>query len=176
MEILSQLSLIHWIIGVAIYLIVTGAIAYGFVCWFFRRQWQLYRNLKRPIVLLTPIDSQGRRIDGTEMNEELRLLRSNQFLNVTPETTDYRSYDPSGTHSIVVLGYHQNMHGLKDLLGRIKTHHVPLLVYTYGKNIGVIKDEHKHLLDEYPYTLIANFKMTLMNHIFATVASFPYSK
>ena len=107
------------------------------------------------------------------MRNEIKLLKDNGFLNINDEAGDFRSFDPSGRHCVVVLGYKQGMDGLDDVLNRMKSNHIPLIVYTYGNNTVAGPD--KSLLDGYPYALYANFPLTLLNHIFATVASYPYA-
>ena len=108
------------------------------------------------------------------MKAEIQLLHANGFLNVSKRSGDYRTFNPIGQHSIVVIGYKPGIDGLADLLNRIKTNHVPLVVYTYGNN--AVSGTDKVLLEQYPYTLYANFPLTLLNHIFATVASYPYER
>ncbi len=103
---------------------------------------------------------------------EIQLLRNNGFLNVSSQPSDYRSFNPVGKHCIVVLGYKEGMAGLDDVIARIKTNHVPLVVYTYGDNDIATADKSKFV--DYPYTLYANFPLSLLNHIFSTVASYPY--
>ena len=169
---LSALSLLEWIIVVVIWLITNAIIYLSFAKWLFRRQWTFYKNLKRQIIILTPMLADGSTMTGAEMKNEIQLLRDNGFLNVKAEPGDYRSFNPTGKHCIVVIGYKSSMDGLNDILDRIKSNHVPLIVYTYGNNAVAGSD--KSLLDQYPYTLYANFPLTLLNHIFSTVASYPY--
>lgn len=170
MEVLSNLSLVHWLIGIAVYIIITAGIVYSFVRWVLKRLWRLYCNLKRQVIIMTPRDKSDAKIPATDMENEIDLLKKTGFLKI--ELQDYRSYDPSGKQCILVIGYHHEMAGLDDLLNRIKTKHIPLIVYTY-KPIEIPK-EIKEKIYSYPYSFIANFPITLMNHIFATAASFPY--
>jgi len=36
-----------------------------------------------------------------------------------------------------------------------------LIVYTYGANFKVIREDHKKLFDSYPLIIYANFQLTL---------------
>ena len=171
---LEALSFWHWVfLGVA--WLVTHAIVYFvFAKWILCRQWKLYQNLRRPVIILTPTSEDGAPIVGGEMTNEISLLKSNGLLNISYDGSDYRTFDPTGKHCVVVLGYKEGMAGLDDLLRRMKSNHVPLVVYTYGKN--AVADRDKQLFDQYPWMLYANFPLTLLNHIFSTVASYPYDR
>jgi hypothetical protein len=169
---LSAISLAQWVV-VLIILLVSHGIAYlVFIRWALRRTWQLHQHLRRPIVLLQPINATGGLMPGGDLSETLRLLKKNGFLNVQDGVRDHRTFEPGKGHCIVVLGYQQGMAGIDDLLARIKTKHVPLVVYTYGNN--AVSGSDKAAFDSYPYTLYANFPLTLLNSIFATVSSYPY--
>lgn len=173
-EALSALSLLQWIIVSIVWIVSNVAIYYAFARWVLRRQWRLYRNLKRPIILLAPTNESGDVMPGGDLSTELQLLHNNGFLAVEQVARSYKTFNPIGKHCVVVVGYKPGMAGLDDLLGRIKSNHVPLIVYTYGNNLVSGPDKAK--FDGYPYTLYANFPLTLLNHIFATVASFPYDR
>ncbi|SYZ71959.1 hypothetical protein TRIP_C20074 [Candidatus Zixiibacteriota bacterium] len=171
---LSTLSLLQWTI-LAIIWLGTNVLIYGaFAKWIFRRQWRLYRNLKRPVIVLIPTMNSGQMIPGGEMKSEIQLLKTNKLLNIAEEPQEYRTFNPSEKHCVVVIGYKPGMEGLPDILSRVKSNHVPLIVYTYGNN--AVGGSDKKLLDEYPYTLLANFPLTLLNQIFSTVASYPYDR
>ena len=171
MEFLSSLSLAHWLISIVLPAFVVGC---GFVLWFNRRFWHLYRNLKRPIRVLTTINSDHEKILGTEMENEIKLLNSNGFLNVVNKG-NYESFNPDDEHCIVVIGYHKSMAGLNELMSMIRNKCIPLIVYTFKQNVNCISPEHKKLFDSYANLLYANFPLTLMNHIFSTVACYPYN-
>lgn len=171
---LSTLSLAQWVVAV-ILLIATHVIAYFvFIRWVMRRSWKLHQHLKRSVVLLRPITPSGDTLAGGDLSNELLLLQRNSFLNVRGGITDYRTFNPTHGHCLVVLGYKPEMAGIQDVLNRIKSKHVPLIVYTYGNNAVTGPD--KAALDTYPYTLYANFPLTLLNSIFSTVASYPYDR
>ena len=171
-DVVSVLSTIEWGIIVVIWIASTGALFWLFFRWFLRRQWQLYRNLKRPIVLLRPVLATGAPVADGDLTQEYNLIQRTGFLNIQAPT-DYRSFNPAGNHCIVVLGYKAGMAGLDEVLARLKSNHVPLILYTYG-NV-TIRPEDKLKLDSYPYALMANFPLTLLNHIYSTAASFPYA-
>lgn len=170
----SALSLLHWAIIVAVYL---GSIAITvglFLRWFFKKERRLYRNLKRPIMIIAPTDENNARIPGKEMRMEGDLLMKNGFLKIDDTVKDYRSFKPSNNHCLVVLGYDTKMAGLNEVLQKVNQLQLPLIVYTYGKNVAAISDDHKKLFDKYPWAIYANFQLTLINHIFSTLAVYPY--
>lgn len=168
----SDISLLQWALVTILWIIATVGVSYSFVHWFFRRQWRFFKNLRRPIVILEPRQSSGDLVPGGSMASEIEIIKENGFLNVDRQPTDSRRFNPAGKHCIVVLGYKPGMIGLDDILIRIKSNHVPLIVYSYGSNS--ITGDDKAKFDTYQLTLYANFPLTLLNHIFATVASYPY--
>lgn len=127
-------------------------------------------------MIITPTDKHNAQVLGKEMKVERNMLARNGFLKLDDRVTDYRSFDPQNNHCIVVLGYDPNMIGFDEVLNKVKHLQIPLIVYTFNKNVGVISSEHKQKLNSYPLTLYANFQLTLMNHIFATLGVYPYDK
>lgn len=176
MKILSTLSLMHWIVVILFHVVLIAGLTFAFMRWFWRKQWRLHKNLKRPIMMITPTGMGDEKIPGTEMELERKLLKDNGFLNIEDGVTDYRSFSPPSNHCLVVIGYHPDMQGLDDVIMKINNLQIPVIIYTYGKNIDAISENHKNLLKTYPYILYANFQLTLMNHIFCTLASYPYDK
>ncbi len=127
-------------------------------------------------MIITPTDKSNCQIRGKEIRIERDLLVRNEFLKLDSAVTDYRSFNPQNNHCLVVLGYDSKMGGLDEVLQKVKHSQIPLIVYTYGENIGVISDDHKELFDTYPLTIYANFQLTLLNHIFTTLAVYRYDK
>lgn len=173
---LSALSLTHWLLLVFYHIVIVGLLTFGFIRWFWRKQWRLYKNLKRSIMIVTPTGQANEKIPSTEMELERKMLKDNGFLNINDQVTDFRSFKPASNHCILVIGYHQDMQGLDELITKVKHLQIPVIIYTYGKNIGAIADKHMRLFNSYPLILYANFQLTLMNHIFSTLASYPYDK
>ncbi|MCK6560469.1 hypothetical protein HUU39_17915 [candidate division KSB1 bacterium] len=175
-ELFSNLSLIHWLFLLFFQFFTVGILVFLFMKWFLRKELRLYRNLKRPVMIITPSNSQGVKIESTEMELETRMLVKNGFFRIDNESTDFRSFNPRSNHCLVVLGYHPDMHGLDEVLTKVKMLQIPLIVFTYGKNINAIAQRDKTKLDSYPLTLYANFQLTLLNHIFTTLATYPYEQ
>lgn len=174
-QFLTALSLVHWLILVTGYIISVAIAAALFLRWFLKKERRLYRNLKRPIMMITPTDMSNGQIPGKEMRLERNLLRRNGFLKLDSSVTDYRSFDPRDNHCLVILGYDPKMAGLDEILQKVKQLQIPLIIYTFGEN-NAISNGHKEKFDTYPLTLYANFQLTLMNHIFSTLAVYPYDK
>lgn len=175
-QILSNLSLVNWIILSAFYFLTVIISTSLFSRCFLRRQWRFYKNLKRSVFIITPTDAIGSKIARTEMDLERKMLKQNGFLKIDDDVTDYRTFNPNNNHCIVVVGYHQNMKGLDEILIKVKYLQIPLIIYTYGENISVISESDKDKMGTYPLTIYANFQLTLLNQIFATLATFPYQK
>lgn len=174
-QILSGLSLTHWIILAAGYGISVAVSAVLFWRWFLRREFRLYRNLKRPVMVITPTDKHNVQIPGKDMRIEIDLLVRNGFLKIHNGLTDYRAFNPNTRHCVVVLGYDPKMSGMDDVLTKVKNLQIPLIVYTFGEN-NALSAEHRQKFASYPLTIFANFQLTLINHIFSTLAVYPYDK
>jgi hypothetical protein len=167
----SAISTVQWLILGGIWLVTNIIVWFSFTRFLLRRQWKLYQHLKRPVVVFPARDSAGTILGN--MDNEIQLLKDNGFLNISTRQGDYRSFDPKGKHCVVVLGYKSGMVGLDEMLSSLRFQQVPLIVYTYG---GSIVGDDKAKFDNYPWMLMANFPLTLLNHIFATVASYPYEQ
>jgi len=175
-DILGQVSLMQWL-AYAILTIIGSVIGViSFVFFFLKREKILYRNLKRPIMVIEPTNSKGDKIPGTSMEIEKQMLKDNGFLNVSKEVSSYQTFDPNTNHCLVVVGYHEEMAGLDKIISKAEQKGIPIIVYTYGANIDVIAKNDFNKLKESPWVLYANFKITLLNSIFSTLATFPYYK
>lgn len=148
---------------------------FGFLKFFLRKELRLYKNLQRTIFFIAPSDGSGV-IHGKEMNMEIERLKDSKFFNVSDRVSDYRNFNPQDGHGLVVLGYDKNMVGLDDILTKVKNLQIPLIVYTYGENALALNPADKEKFDSYPWALFANFKLTLMNSIFTTLATYSYGK
>lgn len=124
-------------------------------------------------MIITPTDERNAQIPGKEMRIERDMLARNGFLRMHNGLSDYRSFNPNNRHCVLVLGYDQKMSGLDDVLTKVKNLQIPLIVYTYGEN-NALSAEHRQKFESYPLTIFANFQLTLMNHIFSTLAVYPY--
>lgn len=173
---LSDLSLVAWLYGVIVAIFFSTLAVILFLAWFFRKELRLYKNLKRPIMIITPTDSKGKKIAGKEMEVEIEMLKKNNLFNVYTGSHNFQSLNPKENYCLIVVGYDKNMAGLDDILSKVKSLHIPLIFYTYGENIGAIDDEIKKKITQYPLHLCANFKLTLLNHIFTTLSTYPYEK
>ena len=87
-QFLTALSLVHWLILVTGYIISVAIAAALFLRWFLKKERRLYRNLKRPIMMITPTDMSNGQIPGKEMRLERNLLRRNGFLKLDSSVTD----------------------------------------------------------------------------------------
>lgn len=164
-------DLLEVLVGLFMFL----GLLFSFFRHFFRKEWRLYKNLQRPIMIITPSNSGGL-IAGKGMELEIEKLKENKFFNISKKFSDYRNFDPQDNYCLVVLGYDKGMIGLDEILGKIKDLQIPLIVYTYGENTTALNSVDKEKFDSYPWTLFANFRLTLINSIFNTLATYPYGK
>ena len=171
-EVFGNLSTAEWIVVGAVWLTTHVLVYIAFTRWFLGRQWRLYRNLKRPVIVLPPIMPGGGIAEGCEMRKELDLLQRSGLFNLKADG-DYTTFNPSEKHCVVVLCYYAGMMGLDDVLAKVKAHHAPVIIYTFGKRLSE-NDQKK--VDEYPSAVPANYPLALLNSIFATVACYPYDK
>lgn len=173
---LGQMSLLQWIISIATSFVISAIGVGSYVYFIFKRERILYRNLKRPIMIIEPTNSAGDKIPGTSLEIEKQMIADNGFLRVSKEVSSYQTFNPNNNHCLVVIGYHKDMVGLDKIIAKAEQKCIPIIVYTYGLNAeAVAKDDFKKFKD-YPWVLYANFKITLLNSIFSTLATFPYYK
>lgn len=154
---------------------VIGAIVilYAFVAYFLRKEIRLFLNLRRPIFFIIPKKG-GSKVPAKEMEMEIDAIKKNGFFKVSTEVNDYQAFSPQKKYGLVVLGYDREMDGFDEIMSKVKQIQCPLIVYTYGKNTGEIMPEHLAVLNGYPWALISNFKLTLVNSVFTTLATFSY--
>jgi len=174
-EIAGTISLLQWIYISGAWLlgiIVATAAVLKFV---FKRERYLHRNLQRPIVVLDPLDGDGKQLGNTDLDDIRKMIGDNEFLTLDERTKNAKTFLPRDNHYLVVIGYDPEMVGLADIVNRVKTLDIPLIVYTYGNN-SIREEENKKLLSSYPWTNYANYKISLLNTIFSTLGSWPYFK
>lgn len=155
--------------------VVLLGVALSFLRHFIRKEWRLYKNLQREIMIITPSNAAGS-ISGKGMELEIEKLEESNLFNISKKVPDYRNFNPQDNHCLVILGYDKTMDGIDEILTKIKNLQIPLIVYTYGENVTALNPVDKIKIDNYPWALFANFKLTLLNSVFNTLATYPYGK
>ena len=131
-------------------------------------------NLQRPIMLIEPHDAENQPL--ASMKLERQMLQDNGLLNLSERVPVIDLLDHEDGDCMIVVGYHPDMQGVEKILAFVSHSKLLLIIYTFGKNAQVITPEHQKLFDSYPWHQYANFKMSLLNSIFSTLATFPYGR
>ena len=145
-----------------------------FFRWVIVRTWTLHSNLKRPVIILRPLNVDDRIIKGGEMRSEIRLLEASGLLSVETYPREYLDLPVSNSSCLTVIGFHPEMHGLEKTLEHLRAQHKPVIVYTVRSGDRVEREDHVVALKRYGHYLLANFPQTLLNHAFTTAATYPY--
>jgi hypothetical protein len=172
LSVAGDISTIYWLITLAVSGIIGAFSGYRFARFSFKRERYLYTNLKRPVVVIEPTDQAGGKIGSTELEEVKIMIKDNEFLSIDEGALSYKTFSPRNNHCLVVLGYVEGMAGLEEIMTKVKNLNIPLIVYTYGGHVASKED--KALFDTYAWTNYANYRTSLLNTIFGTLASWPY--
>lgn len=134
----------------------------GFLLFFLKKEWRLYQNRKRPIMIF--------KSDSQNMGLETKLLRDSKIFSVDEPSENYQEIDRLDNHSPVILGYSPGMRGFEQILQGVKSKKVPLIIYA---NYETITREDAEKLKEYSYYSICNLPLRLMNDVFTILSTFP---
>lgn len=146
--------LIGFIVGVLSFL--------GFLLFFFKKEWRLYQNRKRPIMVF--------KSDSQNMDLETKLIQDSELFSVEEPSVNYQEIDRLDTHSLVILGYSPGMKGFEQILQGVKSKKVPLIIYA---NYETITPGDAEKLKEYSYYSICNLPLRLMNDVFTILSTYP---
>lgn len=170
MDILSTLSLIHWLILIVISA-VTGIIAaVSYFKLFYKREKIINNNLKRPIKIFFP---PGNATKNMEM--EYNLLSKSGLFNVEKPTSDFRDTVRISNHSLVILGCDEKMENFDSIFDKSAAQKIPILIYTFGDN-KALQPKHWEKLNTYPYYSVCNTPLRLTSDVFTMLSTFPNEK
>lgn len=167
MEILSTLSLIHWLILIGISLAAGFVGVLSYIKLFYKREKIINNNLKRPIKIFFPANNVTK-----NMEMEYNLLLKSGLFNVEKPTSDSRDTIRISNHSLVILGLDKGMKSFDSIFDSAVAQKIPVLIYTFGDN-ATLKTRHRKKLNSYPYYSICNTPLRLTSDVFTMLSTFP---
>lgn len=139
----------------------------GVVIWEYKRARRLYKNLQRPIFLFEM------KKDNLERVQE--VLKETQLNPLHPKT-DISSLDSlTSKYSACIVGYtdgHRSADILRDIIGRIRHYHIPLVIYTDIQ----IPPGPLSIIRNYSYSEVCNSPLRVVTLVNSIGQTFPYEK
>lgn len=167
MEILNNLSIIHWVVITAISIAVSIWGTTRYIKFLYKREKILNNNLKRPIKIFFPAGDTKH-----TMEMEFNLLSGSGLFNVEKPSSDTRDTIRITNHSLVILGCSKNMNNFRKIFEKVQQEKIPVLIYTFGDN-EALKKEHWAKLNDYPYYSVCNSPLRLVSDVFTVLSTFP---
>jgi hypothetical protein len=172
-DFLGNISLTTWLIQILAAALLASFLTIEYLNWRTKKDWRLFKNLKRPIMIITPTDNSGKKIAGKEMEVEIEMIKKGGLFNVS-DSHHFQGLSSKTDCCLLVVGYDKEMTGLESIINKAEAMQVPIIFYTYGENVAAISEDAKAVISRYPLHLYANFKLTLLNHIFTTLSTYSY--
>lgn len=143
---------------------VTGAAAlYGILRFIYRKEIRLFNNAKRPIMIF--------KCDGMNMEIETQMLRDIGFFNVNEQPcSNFQMADRITDHGLVIVAYAEGNHHFDEILSRVRTAKVPLIVYSKTR----IPDDVTEKIRGYSWCLLCQYPLRLVNDVFGILYTFPH--
>ena len=155
---LNAYTLVTLLIG-----FIIGVLAFvGFIIFFLKKEWRLYKNRERPIMVF--------KSESQNMNLEMNLLRDSKLFSVNEPSENFQDIDRLDNHSLIIVGYSPEMKGFRQIIEGARNKKVPIIVYAKYESIT---DEDNELLASYSYYSICNLPLRLMNDVFTILSTFP---
>lgn len=108
--------------------------------------------------------------EDADMEIETKLLKDSGLFNIPEEPTDkHQDIDRIKDHSLVIIGYSENMEHLNEILNGVKAEHIPLIVYSTHN----IPEEQFQALRNYSFYSTCQVPLRLLNDAFTILATFP---
>ena len=137
----------------------------SFIYFFFKKEWRLFQNRRRPIMIFRSADQ--------NMGVAFNLLQDTKLFKVEEPTENYQDSIRLNKHSLVIIGYSSGMNGFKDIVESAKQKRIPIIVYAKPSDIS---DEDMKILNDYCYYSICNIPLRLINDVFTILSTFPNVK
>lgn len=128
----------------------------------FSRESRLFRNLKRPIMVLGS--------SGKDMKFETDILSG--FFNVKGEPSkDLRRLDTLKNHALIIASYTRGETDLNRIFTSAKNSKIPVIVYASQNDIDS-QGKDMRLIRDYYLAEIANSPMRMVNLIFSILSTY----
>ena len=139
--------------------------AWGWFQFFHKKERRLFKNLQRPIQILSTQDQ--------SMTHESELLKRVGFFNIKDPSADGRAVDLMNGNRLVIIGYTPNSQVFKDAFNAAKQREIPVIVFAGPTRII---DEDMKLLQSYTHYSMCNTPLRLISDVFAMMSTLPEDK
>lgn len=163
METFNNIMNVYTIIDIAIGAIIGGIALYLALRFFYRKEYRMFKNAKRPIMIF--------KCAGVDMEVETRLLRDIGYFRIDEEPcSNYQMADRITDHGLVIVAYGQGIQNFDEILNRVQNAKVPLIVYSKDR----IPDEVTAKIRGYSWCLLCQYPLRLVNDVFGILYTFPH--
>ena len=138
---------------------------------------RLAKNLGRRVFIYCPPDARRANGEIKDMKREVGVLKNSGYFKIDEIVTDFSAIEPKMIQDagIVVVGYDKSMSHFEELVGMVKQHNKPLVVYTFELGLR-LTPEHEAVFNSYKWSTLSSMPLRLVSDIFAIMASFNYEK
>lgn len=131
-----------------------------------KRDWRLFDNLKRPIMVIGS--------SGKDMGLVVKLIRDAGFFRLEDFVGDTaQSLDRIKKHSIIVVGYTETETETARIIDTARAKSIPVIFYATFNEISKSDGD---LILGYSYAEVANTPFRIMNLIFSILSTYKYDK
>ncbi len=153
---------IYSLIAFASYFILGALVCLAFLKFFFRKEIRLFNNRSRPIMIFKSASQ--------DMEIETKLLRDSRLFNIPEDPTDkHQNIDRIKDHSLIIIGYSEDMTNFDDIFNGAKNAGIPVIVYSKNK----IPDGVFNKLRDYSWYSTCQVPLRLINDVFTILSTFP---
>lgn len=150
-ESLNNASLIHWIIGISLTIILTIGSFLGFIGRFITLQFRFARNLKRKIYFLKITDAKNLQAERDALKQIKIFNVENEIKNISNDLKVLHNID---NHSAFVVGYDPSFRKYDELIKLASDRKIPVIIFAKQ---GEIKDsKHWDVFNSYICCDVAN--------------------
>jgi len=170
MNLLSDLSTIHWVI-VSIAAIFIWLVSFTVFCWWhYKKELRLYKNLKRKIMMINTNQSDTTRSE--QFKQLRRHLEKVGVFTIPNEIVNNSDVDSTakGKYSGIILAYDSEMQGWEAIFNVARANKLFVLIYTFGE--GGDKGAVNTKANDYSHWNFANNQSSITNSLFTTLATF----
>jgi len=111
--------------------------------------------------------------NGEDMELETKLLRDSKLFNIPEDPTDkHQNIDRIKNHSLIIIGYSNNMSNFDAIFTGAKSAGIPVIIYSKDR----IPDDVFQGLRDYSWYSTCQVPLRLINDVFTILSTFPNNK
>ncbi len=152
-------------------LIIGSILVFSFLKWYFRKEFKIYKNLKRSIYIFT--------FGSDNFNDTELLIKKSclfhcpSFINNSNEISIDRVLQEFDNFSLFILGYDESISiGIyQKIISSAQERKIPVIVFT--KDNRRITPEHKAIFDRYNFFEMCNTNLRLLSLLYTLCVVLP---